>query len=363
MNNNADTKFQPDWASPPGHTILDMMCWRGMKVIELANKLKLSGANVNRLLDGRLEISLSLARDLSDNLGSTVDFWIAREHIYRKDLRYRQIQEEDWMSSIPIKDMTRFGWISESNSTDILDTCLRFFDVSDIRLIMQHEFNQGVRYRTSFAFDSLPAAVSVWVRQGERQADKLRCGKLDLTKFRENLKDVRAMTRIKSPKIFVPKLQELCAACGVAVVIVQSPTECKASGATFLTRNGVPTILLSGRHLTDDHLWFTFFHEAGHILMHLGEDVILDDECTDRLGQREVEADSFAESVIVPVEYKQELLAIKKTHRDIMRFSTKIGVSAGLVVGQMQHCGILPMGWLNGLKRRYKWVDNQLINQ
>ncbi len=27
-------------------------------------------------------------------------------------------------------------------------------------------------------------------------------------------------------------------------------------------------IRLSLRHKTDDHLWFTFFHEAGHILLH-----------------------------------------------------------------------------------------------
>lgn len=27
-------------------------------------------------------------------------------------------------------------------------------------------------------------------------------------------------------------------------------------------------IQLSLRHKTDDHLWFSFFHEAGHVLLH-----------------------------------------------------------------------------------------------
>ena len=79
---------------------------------------------------------------------------------------------------------------------------------------------------------------------------------------------IKALTWKKSPDIFIPKLRELCAECGVALVIVRAPTGCRASGATRFLSESKALLLLSFRYLSDDHFWFTFFHEAGHLLLH-----------------------------------------------------------------------------------------------
>jgi Zn-dependent peptidase ImmA (M78 family) len=63
-------------------------------------------------------------------------------------------------------------------------------------------------------------------------------------------------------------MQELCAGAGVAVVFVPALPKTGVSGATRWINSNKALIQLSLRYRTDDHLWFTFFHEAGHILLH-----------------------------------------------------------------------------------------------
>jgi HTH-type transcriptional regulator / antitoxin HigA len=42
-------------------------------------------------------------------------------------------------------------------------------------------------------------------------------------------------------------------------------------------------------------------------------------------------------------------------YKDVMRFARKIGVSSGIVVGQMQHKNIIQKNRYNFLKTRYSW--------
>ena len=41
---------------------------------------------------------------------------------------------------------------------------------------------------------------------------------------------------------------------------------------------------------------------------------------------------------------------------DFVRFARRIGISPGIVVGQLQHMGKLNYRQMNGLKRRYTWM-------
>ena len=63
----------------------------------------------------------------------------------------------------------------------------------------------------------------------------------------------------------MPKLQGRCAAAGVAVVFVPALPKTGVSGATRWLHPQKAIIQLSLRYKSNDHLWFTFFHEAGHI--------------------------------------------------------------------------------------------------
>jgi Zn-dependent peptidase ImmA (M78 family) len=113
--------------------------------------------------------------------------------------------------------------------------------------------------------------------------------------------------------------------------------------------------LLSGRYRTDDHLWFAFFHELGHLVLHQRHKTNI--EMTGNRTMLEDEADKFAQDAIVPPERWLGLSSLLTNPKSIARFAASLGVSRGLIVGQLQHIGKLPHSELNWMKRRFQWTD------
>ncbi|WP_226889680.1 hypothetical protein [Nostoc sp. MG11] len=46
----------------------------------------------------------------------------------------------------------------------------------------------------------------------------------------------------------------------------------------------------------------------------------------------------------------------QRTKVGIERFAAEIGIAPGIVVGRLQHDGILPPSHCNDLKRRFEWI-------
>src|SRR5699024_6913838 len=125
---------------------------------------------------------------------------------------------------------------------------------------------------------------------------RLRGAPFDAAQFRQVLADARALTREK-PDVFQPQLVTACAQAGVAVVFVPELEKSRASGCTrWLGDKAI--IQLSLRYKTNDHLWFTFFHEAGHILKHGKKAVFL--EGNGLCDEKEEEANAFAANLLIP---------------------------------------------------------------
>ena len=112
--------------------------------------------------------------------------------------------------------------------------------------------------------------------------------------------------------------------------------------------------MLSLRYKTNDQLWFSLFHEAGHILRHGKKRMFL--EVNHDQGQaEEAEADRFAADLLIPPEHHQELVTLGVNKRQVTDFARRIGVAPGIVVGRLQHEGLVPYTHLNGLKVKYAW--------
>ena len=78
------------------------------------------------------------------------------------------------------------------------------------------------------------------------------------------------------------------------------------AGAAFWLGNR-PIIELSFRDKTNDHLWFNFFHELGHILLHSPKETWLDDFSDDQ-NDRETEANAFVSETLIPPDVLPEFL-------------------------------------------------------
>lgn len=76
--------FDPDWVSPPGDTIADILTERNWSHTELATHLEVSLSSIEQLIKGELIIDNELGAKLAKVLGGTKQFWLRRESQYRK---------------------------------------------------------------------------------------------------------------------------------------------------------------------------------------------------------------------------------------------------------------------------------------
>jgi Zn-dependent peptidase ImmA (M78 family) len=133
----------------------------------------------------------------------------------------------------------------------------------------------------------------------------------------------------------------------------------RVSGATQWISASKAVLQLSIRYRTDDHFWFTLFHEAGHILLHRKKLIFLE-TCSSKPpsdNAMETEANSFASELLIPSHEYNTFVHGTVTERAIKLFASQIGVAPGIVVGRLQHDGYLPYKRFNRLKRRLRWTD------
>lgn len=347
--------FKPDWTSAPGETIIDILDERGLTVQTLARSMSTRTEYIHQLIGGEVPITYSIACHLQAILGSTAEFWLTRENQYREGIRI--LEEESWLKDIPLNDMIKFGWIKRKENQ--LQECLTFFNTPTIRVWREKYSHELVitSFRTSSSLHPQVGSVAAWLQQGEIMGKKIQCNPWNPVLFKEKLYEIRSLTRKKNPGEFLPTLKKICAECGVALAIVRTPSGCRASGATKFITPERGLMLLSFRYLSDDQFWFTFFHEAGHLLLHKEKLFLEDIENENPLNKEEIEANTFATDVLIPPHLRPQFNRISFTKRDIIGFATTAGISPGIVVGQLQHLGRADFKNLNGYKRYYKWED------
>jgi HTH-type transcriptional regulator/antitoxin HigA len=360
-----EVDFAPMWAVPPGRTISDLMHKKGITPSRLAELVDVSEQQLVGLLAGKSALTESVAARLQGALEIPAAFWLSREKQYRMQLSELNAgvdadKEEYklWLKSLPLKEMYSLGWINAvKDKQEKLRNCLDFFGVPNIEAWYRTyvDLKSAAAFRTTDAYLEHAPTTAAWLRQGELQAENIECKEWNPQRFAAQLVKIRALTGIAEPSKFLPNLRAICAEAGVAVVIVKAPKGCRASGATFFANPNKAVLLLSFRYLTDDQFWFSFFHEAGHLVLHWNEDLLILETSDGPKSAREEEANQFAMDILVPRELQKNLPAASKTLIGIMRLARTAGVSYGIILGQMQFRGLVRPDRFNRLKIRYKW--------
>ena len=146
---------------------------------------------------------------------------------------------------------------------------------------------------------------------------------------------------------------ESCAAAGIAVTFVPELTVTRISGATEWLDADRAMVALSPRHKSDDHFWFTPFHELGHIIVHGKKKIFIDSDGSED-HDAEQEANRFARNVLLlEHEFNDFVEAGRFYAADIQSFAERISIAPGIVVGVLQHDGLIEYSWHNRLKRRF----------
>jgi addiction module HigA family antidote len=363
MANETKNRFQPDYASHPGETMLETIEALGMKQTELARRMGRNKVEISRIIAGKASVTPETALQLERALGVPASFWTALQCRFDEVAtgereRQRLTTELGWLKHLPYRKMVQLGWLEDAaNPVERLRRVLDFFGVASTKQWVNLWKTARVQFRMSPSFRPDLFALAAWLRQGERQAAAIECDPYDESRFSAALKHVRQLTR-ESPEGFQPGLARTCARAGVAVVFVPELPGIRASGATRWLSPAKALLQFCLRYKTDDHLWFTFFHEAGHILRHGKRDTFI--ESAPWKDEKEGDADRFASDFLVPpVQYRRFTVSNAPYFRKeaITRFARQIGVAPGIVVGRLQHDRLLPFSHCNDLKVRLDWAE------
>lgn len=351
-------EFQPDYAIAPGLTLLETIESLGMTQTELSQRTGYHKKTINEIIKGKAPITPDIALQLEYILKIPAHFWNNLEYKYREDVarlrdRKRIEAEVEWLTKFPIKEMIARDWIREyDDKIDQMRELLNFFGVASVEQWNKIWLEPLPFFRQSNTYKSNIGSVSAWLRAGELEAKKIHCEAYNEKKFKNVLSLIRNLT-CESSEVFKPKTVDLCAKSGVAVVFIPSIKGAPIYGAARWLTKEKAIIQLSLRGKDDGNLWFTFFHESAHILRHSKKKIYLEDGNPDS-DEMEEEANKFSREFLIPKKDYSEIksLSPRISENFVIQFAEKVGISPGIVVGRLQHDGLLPHTHLNKLKRK-----------
>lgn len=354
--------YQPDYAVLPGETLRETLEELEMTQADLARRTELSTKHINQIIQGAASITPETAVALERVTQVPARFWNALEANYQaRRARLAEGAETQadsaWVLRFPIRELVRRGIIGPSaDQRPIREQLFAFFGVASRDAWERLWLSRDASFRRSPAFAADEYATTCWLRLGELAAAAIETKPFDRARFRQALGQIRDLMA-EDPSVYSPRMVELCADAGVALVFVPEVPGTRTSGAArWLTPNGA-LIQLSLRYQWEDHFWFSFFHEAGHLL-HGGKRIgFVDEPHQADTDPDEQEANRFARTTLIPQAYDAELRTLEGLDA-IQAFARRVGLPPAIVVGRLHHEKLLPYSHGNRLRRRLRILDS-----
>ena len=364
MTTRHDRTFS-DMPIPPGEILEEELEARGMTQKELAARLDRPAQAINEIIKAKKAITPDTAIGLEKALGIDAHFWTNLEGDYRMTLARNRDRDMltanvKWLKDYPIGEMIKRGWIQAGRDRPgKLRALLSFLGVASAE---PRSYQQAVGFRITEAAQQKvsPGALAVWLRKGELDAQEVPTADYDENVFSEALSQIRRMT-FQSPREFISAMSTLCAEAGVVLCMVQELPKSGANGATRWLTDRKALIQMSIRNKWADIFWFTFFHEACHLLKHRTQRRIVIDglEGDPDMEGIEAEANQFARDfLIAPGKWRAFCDEDDFTPDSVQEFAQSTGIAPFLVVGRLQKEGRIGYNQLTSLKERYEWVND-----
>lgn len=334
----------------------------GISSAELARRCGRSAKLISEIVAGRAPVEPKTALQFEKVLGVAADIWLGIEKDYQLHRTRAAAAQEDaaaaaWAKSFPVSELVKRKVINRPASDGLtVSALLSFFGVASVDAWKTKYGTSGVAYRHSPSFESDTFVLATWRRLAEIDAARQTCADYRESAFKNALRQARPLTRATIPNALADA-RTLCNKAGVALSLVKPITGTRVSGAAWWISARRPIIALSARHRTDDHLWFSLFHEAAHIVLHGKKHVFVDGFRVDG-DDIEAEADEWASDFLLPrPSWRRFVERRSYGAADVRRLADEQGVAPGIVVGRLQHEGLVPWrSGLNGMKKQLQWT-------
>lgn len=353
-------KYLPEMPIPPGETLRETIKAIGMTQQELATKMDRPKKTINEIIMGKNSITADTAIQFERVLGVPSSFWLNLESNFQLvKARYKAeknlLKESKLIDRFPYPQMAKEKWVKQTrNKLKKTSELLNFFGVVSLKNL---NYSGKANYRRAKKKEASVESLTAWLRKGELEAQKLQTNKFNRDEFIKSLKKIRYIT-IGLPENWAKDIQQFCADCGVALVYVPHLPKTYANGASWWMTPNKAVIQLSIRNRWTDIFWFSFFHEAAHLLKHGKKGKFININGDDKT-EFEQEADRWASNFLI--NEKSFSLFVEEADfslASVKSFAKKVGVGPDIVVGRLFHEEIIRWNSpLNKLRGKLEWQD------
>jgi HTH-type transcriptional regulator / antitoxin HigA len=354
-------EWTPNWAVHPGAILEEHLESRGLSQADLARLSGLTPKLISTIVNGTNPVSADTAIRLERVLGLKAYIWTsiqAKWDLFQARAAAAKLvpKPKEWLSQFPVKELQTRGYLPDTREVDRqVEALLGLFNIGTPRAFAAKFGALAVRHRQSKAFESSEHHVFTWLMIGEWRARAMNPPPFQAGKFREAVREIRKLTT-EAPKTFRPALKDLCYNAGVAFVLEPPISKTCLFGSAHWFDGDRAIIQMSLRMKTNDHFWWTFFHEAAHVSLHQGKN-FADDKNGEGDGA-EREADRWAEDILVGAERFSRFKAMQpRSEAKVREFAAAVRLHPGIVVGMLQHARVIPFTHLNKLKAKFRWAE------
>ena len=294
-------QYFPQSVPHPGETLAEKLEEMKMGPKEFALRTGKPEKTIIAIVKGKSSLTSDMAVQFEYVTKISAKFWMNHQQGYDEYMSRRKRQKviqdaSAWVEKFPLTEMIKKGWLPPLNTIEEKTMeMLAFFGFANHTAWEDYYFHQQLKvaFRISLAQTNESYAVSAWLRKGELQAAELEAKEYSEKKFKDALTELKSIM-VNHPADFFNPLQLICLEAGVKVVHVPCLNNAPIYGSTRWL-NDTPFIQISEFHQHIDRFWFTFFHEAGHILLHGKKEVFLENlDYANKDLEKEQEADEFA---------------------------------------------------------------------
>lgn len=343
-----------EYVIAPGETILELLESNGMSQLDLAYKTGINKKTINEIIKGKAPITTTTALKFEYVFNIPASFFNNLESSYQEVLErekdfIRVKDEEKYLENIPYNEMAKRGWLEKTNDPFQKVINLRkFFSVASLSFDTELKKKLAFRKKNNDKFSN--EALYCYLRYGEIESNKVTYPKFNILLLNENLSKLRNLANDSFINQF-NKLKEILFSCGISLIFEPELPHTYVNGVSYMINPNKAIIMISDRGKKDDIIWFTFFHEIGHLIKHSRKEVFVDLDDKEE-NNIEKEADKFARNILIPDKIYNEFIRKNKvfTEKILKDFSKSINILPGILVGRLQKDGLIKWNEFNYLK-------------
>lgn len=338
-------------AIPPGATVKEQLDDRGMSQKEFAARMAMSEKHISKFVHGDVQLTPEMAMRLEIVLGVPAEFWNHLEAIYREKILKAEAENAmdadiELAKKMPYSEMAKLGWVSETRiAKEKVINLRKYFEVVELSLLGNSQITR-IACRRLAVTERSDLALIAWAQKAKLVAREIEVAPIKIKGLLSSLPEMRKMTG-QTPKIFCPRLKQMLAGCGIALVFLPHLKGSFLQGATFIDGSKI-VVGLTTRGKDADKFWFSMFHELAHVVLgHVGRP-------NGTAEQDERDADRWSRDLLIPEsDFRNFIAQSNFSRQSICRFASELGIAPGIVVGRLQNEGMMKHNMMNELKEHY----------